>query len=78
MSRWILLLVAFGVSLLLSACEDEGCRNHSDCDSPKLCVEGSCWLALCDPEDPVCPEGTTCENGYCQEGQVDAGSDADS
>lgn len=78
MSRVLPLLAALGLAFALSSCDDEVCRQHRDCETPYLCVEGSCWLALCDPDDPICPDDTHCENGYCQDGAPDAGTSEDS
>ena len=62
--------------LVIAACDEERCNRHSDCAPPSVCVESACWVALCSPEDPTCPAGTTCESGYCHAGSADGGPDA--
>ncbi len=75
---WVRAIPVLFVLLVVSlaACEDETCRRHSDCEPPELCVDQRCWVALCSPDDPICPEGTSCEDGWCHAGG-DAGSDAE-
>lgn len=61
----------------LSACDEDRCTRHSDCVPPRVCVENACWVAYCSPEDPTCPGGTICEDGYCQAADAGALPDAE-